>query len=441
MTEPATVHESNKKRTVGIVSPYFPPSSRAGVHRARHLATHLQDHGWRPVVFHVDPAQYEEEPDTDLRRRLPDSLETISVDAVSRSLTRWVGIGDLGLRAYFALRRALREFIQREQPQVIMITGSPFYPLLLSRYVKQHWPEVRVVLDLQDPWVSIFNESQAWWTKRGLSHQLGKLLEPRSLLCADGLTTVSPTQNEELLARYPFLSDIPMAAFPIGGDPEDYEALVQYPPAHRSVTLSNNKFQLNYVGTYLPRAEPLMRILFKALHALLQDLPELRTRISLNFIGTSNRPEAVDDMPVLALADEEAVGDVVFEHPGRVPFLEALHLLKSADGILMIGSDERHYTASKIYPGLMSGKPYLAIFHSDSTSHQLLDKAGGGLVFGFSSKKELSALLPDLVKGLETLLRRPHELGAADESVYSEVTADAIAGGYAAFFNGLCEKA
>ncbi len=35
---------------VVIVSPYFPPSSLAGVHRARHLAKHLPSFGWHPIV-------------------------------------------------------------------------------------------------------------------------------------------------------------------------------------------------------------------------------------------------------------------------------------------------------------------------------------------------------------------------------------------------------
>ena len=51
-----------------IVSPHFPPSTLAGVHRARHLAKHLPAHGWEPVVIAVDPAQHVEAKDPKQRR-------------------------------------------------------------------------------------------------------------------------------------------------------------------------------------------------------------------------------------------------------------------------------------------------------------------------------------------------------------------------------------
>jgi hypothetical protein len=47
-------------RVAVIVSPFFPPSTLAGVHRARHLAKHLPAAGWQPIVLCVDEAGHEE---------------------------------------------------------------------------------------------------------------------------------------------------------------------------------------------------------------------------------------------------------------------------------------------------------------------------------------------------------------------------------------------
>ena len=47
-------------RVALILSPYFPPSTLAGVHRARHLAKHLPTGGWLPIVLCVDEASHEE---------------------------------------------------------------------------------------------------------------------------------------------------------------------------------------------------------------------------------------------------------------------------------------------------------------------------------------------------------------------------------------------
>ena len=42
--------ERDERRTCLIVSPYFPPSSLAGVHRARLISRHLPAFGWEPVL-------------------------------------------------------------------------------------------------------------------------------------------------------------------------------------------------------------------------------------------------------------------------------------------------------------------------------------------------------------------------------------------------------
>jgi hypothetical protein len=58
-------------RVVVLLSPYFPPSTVAGVHRARHVAKHLPAAGWQAVVLCVDKAYHEERLDLDLARLVP----------------------------------------------------------------------------------------------------------------------------------------------------------------------------------------------------------------------------------------------------------------------------------------------------------------------------------------------------------------------------------
>ena len=47
----------------------------------------------------------------------------------------------------------------------------------------------------------------------------------------------------------------------------------------------------------------------------------------------------------------------------RLDYLDALSVLTHASGILLLGSSERHYTASKLYPALLARRPLLALFH------------------------------------------------------------------------------
>ena len=135
-------------KQVLIVSPYFPPSSLAGVHRARHLAKHLPAAGWRPIVLCVDERLHEETIDPELSALLPEDLEVVKAKALPSQLTRRVGVGDLSLRAFHNLRSSAREILGNKSVDTVFITGSPYYPMLLSRWLKQRYGKP-VVLDFR----------------------------------------------------------------------------------------------------------------------------------------------------------------------------------------------------------------------------------------------------------------------------------------------------
>src|SRR5262249_13090909 len=143
----------NLPRTVLILSPHFPPATVAGVHRARHMAKYLPGHGWRPVIMRVDAAFYTEDPDPTLTELVPATVEQIVIPALSPRLTRRFGVSDLGLRLLPVLKREMRKAIETERPDIVYLTGMPFFPLLVSGWVKKRFG-TPVVVDLQDPWVS-----------------------------------------------------------------------------------------------------------------------------------------------------------------------------------------------------------------------------------------------------------------------------------------------
>jgi hypothetical protein len=49
-----------------------------------------------------------------------------------------------------------------------------------------------------------------------------------------------------------------------------------------------------------------------------------------------------------------------------------LSVLTHASGILLLGTSERHYTASKLYPALLARRPILALFHEASSVVSIL---------------------------------------------------------------------
>ncbi len=414
-----------------IVSPHFPPSTLAGVHRARHLAKHLPTYGWQPKVICIDPKYHIEKLDPELASMVPPSVQVVRSGAVPAWLTRPFGIaGDIGFRGYFHLRHAVAKEMIRARPDVVLITGSPFYPMMLAGWIRQRW-NVPVVLDFQDPWVSRVGGQAPRWSKRGISHRFAVTLEPHAVRNAAFITSVSKQQNEEMAVRYPWLDRTCMADIPIGGDPEDFDALRAGMKRDQSET---HRITFAYVGTAMPRSGPLLRTLFRGLARLRANSPACAERLHLRFVGTSNQPNDSTTYRVRPLAQAEGVADFVTEEPARVPFLQALKVLATADVVLMIGSDEPHYTASKIYPGLMSGRPFLSIFHRLSSSHESLTRAGGGLAFTFETPDELEALAPAIAEGLERLASNSGAFGKANPAAYAPFTARAVAGHFANVF-------
>lgn len=412
-----------------IVSPHFPPSTLAGVHRARHLAKHLPAHGWQPTVICVDPRHHIERLDPDLADLLPRDLEIVRVGAIPVRYTRPFGIaGDIGLRGYLHLRAALARQLAHRRADVVLITGSPYYPMLLAGWIRRRWG-VPVVLDFQDPWVS--SARAAFGSKAALSHRLAVMLEPRAVQNAAFITSVSDRQNDEMADRYPWLDRSRMAGIPIGGDSDDFETLRQEIPVNED---PGGSVRFSYVGTALPRSGPLLQVLFRGLARLLDEKPQLARQIQMRFIGTSNQPNDTTTYRVRPLAEAEGVGSMVTEQPARIPYLDALRILTSTEVILMIGSEAPHYTASKIYPGLMANRPFLSIFYRMSSAHAILEQAGGGIALAFETAGELEALIPAIAAGLERLATRPASLGAIEPAAYTPFTAHAIAGRYASIF-------
>ncbi len=263
---PAAARYSRMTRTVIILSPHFPPSTLAGVHRARHLAKHLPSHGWRPIVVRAHERHYTEAIDPALAALVPAEVEQVRTGALPAGLCSLAWPSAISACAPC---RTSREPSAAWSPltaaHVVFITGSPFYPMLLTRQINTLLRSLPVVLDFQDPWVSTHGATHPWGTKAWLSHRAAVALEPAVVRDAAFVTSVSDIQNEQMAARYRWFDPSRMAAIPIGGDPDDFAALRSRPPANTRVKLEAGMTNLTYVGTFLPRAGPLIERLFAAL--------------------------------------------------------------------------------------------------------------------------------------------------------------------------------
>jgi hypothetical protein len=395
------------------------------------------------------PEAYEARLDPDLASMVPDDVRVVRVPAWSTSWTRRAGIGDLGLRAFANLRRACNQLMARERFDALFVTTFPIYPALLGPMLKRRF-RVPFVLDFQDPWVGSWGASVGGGTngaadfKSRASRRLATLIEPIAVGAADGLTAVSTATYEDALSRVAPPKRPVCATLPLGWESRDFERVNG--AANGFFDPRDGCVHLCYVGTLLPNGLDTLRALLGAARLLRESDPLLYRRLRLRFFGTSNQsdPRYVAAR-VTPVAEEIGVGDIVTETPERIPYLAALGVLKQATGILLLGSSEPHYTASKLYPALLAERPILAIFHEESSVVSILRRVGRVpsvrlMTYGASGTGRAPEA-SGVVAALRALTESPvYDPLAVDPSAAADVSAAAIARQLGTVLDDVCRR-
>ncbi len=426
-------------KRVLMVSPYFPPSTLAGVHRARIVAKYLPLWGWEPIVFCVDERFHEQELDPDLAALVDPRIRVIKVAAWPTRRCRRFGLGDLGIRGYPYLKQAVEHFVREEGGDLLFVTALPGFPMRMGPVMKRRY-HLPFVVDYQDLWLPRGYEAVAPLTKLWLAHQIAVYSEPRVLPWADHITAVSEGTHEVIQSRYALVTATRCSAVPIGIDADDYAVLRQGDRPCPWLQHGAGIINLCYVGTLLPRAHRTVEALFAALVALRDESPSLYSRLRLTFVGTSNQPLATADAVVMPIARAAGLDDIVRETPGRVPYLDALTILLRADIVLMLGSDEPHYTASKLYPALLAERPLLGVFHERSSVCAVMREVGGGKLVTFSDMAPVETKVAEIAHSLKTLILHPEAVGTIAHAQIAPYLGPAIAKQFADIFNQVVER-
>jgi hypothetical protein len=427
-------------RRVLMVSPHFPPDTSAGAHRVRLLAPHLPRYGWEPTVVSVDPRRYETRLDPGLAQLVPASLRVIRCTAWPGRWTRWIGVGDLGLRAFSGLRRACVRLLRQEHFDALFITTYPIYPALLGPMLKRRFG-VPFVLDYQDPWVGAWGKTVGGGPggrpdlRSRLSRALAMRLEPRVVRAADAITAVSELTYEQLRLRYPEIRETLCAAIPLGAEPADFEQLRRCPRPNPYFDPKDGGFHVCYVGTLLPLGFETLRGVLSAVGLLRDRRPELYGGLRLHFFGTSNQTRPDVTPRILPIARELGVADRVTEIAPRIDYLDALTVQIQATAILLMGSSEPHYTASKLYPALLSGRPILAAYHQASSVVEILRRTApspGARLVTYTESEPAGSRVEAIYSALVALIESaPCDPAPVLTDTMEEYSARGLAGGLA----------
>ena len=341
------------------------------MHRPRLIANFIREYGWNPIVLTVSSEYYEEKPDNDMRLLVSEDTEVIYSNAFR--VVRPRIIGDIGIRAFFHLYRKAREIIKEKPIDFIWIPVPSFYVSLLGRLLFEK-TQVPYGIDYIDPWIRDISNQSDWRHK--ISILIAKFLEPIAVKKASLITGVSYEYYRPVLERnFKFNNEdkgkgkyvIHHASFPYGFDPRDHGAK----PDNLSFPWDGKKWirPWVYAGAFLPNSRIFVKLLFEVISGM-RSKNLWDDNIRLYFMGTGKyRGRGISDY-----ARESGIDDIVYEDRSRFPFLFVLNALSASDTAMVIGSTEKHYTASKVYQALLSRKPVWAVFHHDSSAVRVMEE-------------------------------------------------------------------
>jgi hypothetical protein len=375
-------------KRVLIVSPHFPPVDLPDMHRVRMSLPYFRDFGWDATVLSVAPRFVEGSQEPRFAAHLPTGAAVTHTAAMPARWTRKAGLGNLGLRAFPFLYAAGHKLFARHAFDLVYFSTTVFTSIPLGRLWKRRFG-VPFIVDMQDPWVNDYygrHPEAAKPPKHALASRLHRVLEPWSMPAADGLISVSAAYIDTLAERYPALRHKPSLVLPFGAASQDFEGL-HAPQANRFFDPADGKLHAAYVGRGGQDMWTALSLVFDTLKRGLRESPLLFRRIRLHFIGTDYAPAGRARKSIEPLAAEMGVAEYVREHPQRVPYFEALQILRDAHMLLLPGSDDPQYTPSKLYPYILARQPLLAVLHRNSGACEVLrsTKAGKVVTFPLSS--------------------------------------------------------
>ena len=366
-----------------IISPYFTPSNAADMQRVRMSLPFYQEFDWQVEVVAVQEKYTDAVFDYLLNESVPDHIKIHHVKALPKKWTKKFGLGSIALRSLWYYKQYVNKLLKKRDFDLIYFSTTQFPVCVLGPYWKKKF-DIPYIIDVQDPWFTNYYEDKPKYKrpkKYWFSYRLDKYLEPIAMKDVDGLIAVSDAYLEDLQVRYPHLLKIPTATITFGGFKKDLEiALANQEKFSLSFTREPDLKHIVYVGRGGFDMQKAVSLLFKAFKKGLKQDFESFKNLRFHFIGTSYAPLGSGEKTLHGVAEKLGVGNYATEQTDRISFYESIYNLQCADALFIPGHEKPAYTASKIYPYIMTEKPILAIFNIESSAAQSLISCHAGSV-------------------------------------------------------------
>ena len=410
--------------------------------RLRQSLPYFRAHKWEPEIIAVDWAFVEVNSlDNLLVQSFPADFKIHWIKAWTVEKTRKFGLGSLSMRSYFHFMKKGNEILSRDKFDLVFFSTTAFHVLALGPYWKKKFG-VPFIIDIQDPWRNDFyldkprNERPP---KFRLSYSIDKYLEARTIPKAAGIIAVSKAYIDVFHKRYPGSNSIPALVLPFGGNKIDFDIAAGVTDLSRLVTPDLKKKNIIYIGRGGNDLKRATGIFFGALKQIKQENPEIYKILHCWFIGTSYALSGKGIKTIFPIAEKSGVSEIVTEISDRLPYYETLYWLRQASLLFIPGSTDTAYTASKIYPYILSEKKILAIFHEDSSVVKVIAETQAGVCLTFNEKTDDTVLIAECKRQLLRLLGEG-SVPNFDYNAFEQYSAKSMADKMLTFFDDVIKN-
>lgn len=377
-----------------IISPNFPPVNAADMHRVRQSLVYFPDMGWQATVVAVDPEYVEMSLDPLLQETIPESATIVRIRAFNSKYTRKFGLGNLGYRSLWFYLKTCNRLIRKNRYDLVYFSTTAFPVMILGRYWKRKFG-IPFIIDMQDPWRNDFyldKPKHERPPKFLLAYTMDKIMEALTMKKVDGIVSVSPGYPKTLMERYNNITPDSCTVIPFGGASMDFVILDQAGVGNPLFSRTGDSINFAYIGRGGHDMGLAVSGIFAALKNGLDRDPGLFSKVKMYFVGTSYAADGLGQKTIEPLAVKQGVGDHVVEITDRLPYFSALKVLTDADILIIPGSTDTNYTASKLYPYILAKRPLIAVFNKNSTVVDILQKTGAGACATFSNDDPVEAV-------------------------------------------------
>ncbi len=393
---------------------YWPPSGGAGVQRSLKFVKYLREFGIDASVLTVEAekASYpiydvtlSGEISPDIKVFHADSFEPLKLflKISGKKKIPYGGFSNSGKESVFekvfrfirgnffipdarrgwvgyAVKSAM-EIIGEEKIDTIIISSPPHSSQLIGLKLKRHFPSIKWIADLRDPWSDIYYYKDLMHTI--FSRKLDMKYERKVLLGCDAAVVVSEQIKRLLINKSEKIDGKKFKVIPNGFDTSDFSAGVE--PVR-------DQFVITYVGTIADNYDP--EIFFSAVKLLKQEKSALDIRI--HFVGSISNQ-------VKNLIGKYSMQELV-DLTAHVSHQEAIVFMQKASALLLLipsVKNDNGILTGKLFEYIGAGRPIIAIGPADGDAAHILQEVKCGKMFERSERNALLEYLKVLVKSWE----------------------------------------